>query len=154
MTSPLTTFWFFVIEDKQIPRCTTSFPGPVPLAKGKSPGNNVARCSGSVKWEITEERRQNLVRISVTHSIPPRRCATAQSVTKSHLVPRVSHLFAPGGGKMRDPGNEVGQNPLSVTIVLTSSSSRIITIYSICFVCLFDFFFVFCFCFCFSSFLF
>ena len=25
----------------------------------------------------------------------------------TNLVPRVSHLLAPGGGKMRDPGNEV-----------------------------------------------
>ena len=25
----------------------------------------------------------------------------------TNLVPRVSHLIAPGGGKMRDPGNEV-----------------------------------------------
>ena len=26
----------------------------------------------------------------------------------SNFVPRVSHLIAPGGGKKRDPGNEVG----------------------------------------------
>ena len=26
----------------------------------------------------------------------------------ANLVPRITHLTAPGGGKMSDPGNEVG----------------------------------------------
>ena len=42
---------------------------------------------------------------------------------ETNLVPRVSHLTVPsslarGGGKMRDPGNEVGVRPLTLTVLL------------------------------------
>ena len=30
---------------------------------------------------------------------------------RTNLVPRASHPPAPGGGRMRDPGNEVGLEP-------------------------------------------
>ena len=53
-----------------------------------------------------------------------------------NLVPRVSHLttlslLAPGGCKMRDPGNEVGENLLCIpTLLLGTVALKVVAVAS------------------------